>query len=104
MTVAVEAPVYGLALRRVFGGLPALALALALNLLTHPLAWAVLMHKPGAFPRLFLAVEIGVTLVEAVALTFAGRSRWARQSLRFWEACVLSFTANAASAGLGLFF
>ena len=95
---------YGLGLRRVFGGFPALTLALALNLLTHPIAWSVLMHKRGAFPYTFTSVEASVTLVEAIALTIASRSRWARRSLRFWEACLLSFTANAASAGLGLLF
>jgi hypothetical protein len=104
MTIAVEVPLYSWGLRRVFGGWPALALALGLNLLTHPIAWSVLMHKPGMFPGLFVVVEVSVTLVEAVALALASRSRWARRSLRFREACVLSFTANAASAGLGLFF
>ena len=54
MTVAVEAPVYGLALRRVFGGLPALALALALNLLTHPSRGRCSCYKPGHFRACFL--------------------------------------------------
>lgn len=106
-TLAIETPVYVLGLRRLMGIWRAVGVALALNLLTHPAAWW--LTRRWSWSR-FAAVEVGVWLVEAAALTAlvgARRGPTAAQPVdrRAWPwlfPWVLAFTANALSAGVGL--
>jgi hypothetical protein len=101
-TLLAETPVYFLGLRRVFGARGALAASLLLNVATHPLAWSAIMAAPRPFPYVFLGVEGAVTLIEALLLFGAGRSRLARRPLGAGEALAISLAANGFSAGLGL--
>lgn len=102
-TLLIETPVYFLSLRGAFGVPRALLASLALNVATHPLAWSAIMSAPRPFPTVFLSVEAGVTLVEALLLFGVGRSRLARRPLRAIEALAISVAANGFSAGVGLF-
>lgn len=101
-TLIAEGPVYVLASRPSFATGRAIALALVLNLATHPAAWSVLRFGHVSFPYGFLAVEAVVVVVEALLLFAAGRSRFARQPLRPATCLAMSFAANCSSAGLGL--
>jgi len=101
-TLLAEGPVYGLLCRRSFRPGAAVALALLLNLATHPVAWSVLRLGRISYPYGFLAVEAVVVIAEALLLFAAGRSRFARQPLRGTSCLAISFAANSFSAGLGL--
>lgn len=95
-TLALELPVYTLALERHVRGWRALvALVLAVNAVTHPLLWF-------AFPRLtpyalyVVVAESCVTLVEAALVLAVMRPR------RPGRALGASLAANATSTILGL--
>jgi hypothetical protein len=94
-TLALETPVYVLGLRRIVGARRAALWSVVLNLLTHPLAWA--LTRAWSWPR-FGAVETGVWLIESAVLLALLRSR--APAVRV---VVLTLTANALSAGFGLF-
>jgi hypothetical protein len=73
LTLAVEVPLYLLGLVRVLKLPPARAAALAVgvNVATHPLVWWSLALLPGGVPvPLFLAVEAAVCLVEGLLLVW----------------------------------
>ena len=97
-TLALETPVYVLGLRRLVGARRAALWSVALNLLTHPLAWA--LTRAWSWPR-FGAVEAGVWLFESAGLLALLRFRGSRTT-PIARALVLALTANALSAGFGL--
>jgi hypothetical protein len=101
-TLLAESPVYVLASRRSFATGAALALALLLNLATHPAAWSVFRFGHVSFPYGFLAVEAVVVLAEATLVFAAGRSRFARRPLGPATCLAMSLAANCFSAGLSL--
>ncbi len=96
LTLAVELPLYALALRRK-GWRYALLVGLGLNVLTHPLAWFFITSRGG-----FMPVEIAVWLVEGLGVFTAARTRWSKDRADLVQALATSLAANAASAGLGL--
>jgi hypothetical protein len=98
-TLAVETPVYVLGLGRALGLSRAALLALGLNLLTHPLAWR--LTRSWSWSR-FTAVEVGVAIVEAGALTILVRAQSRQRPMPTGRLWVLAFSANALSAGVGL--
>jgi len=107
-TLALETPVYLFGLRRVTGRAgvtrPFVGLALAVNVATHPFAWA--LTRAWSWPR-FAAVEAGVWVVESlllIALVGAARGRGGRAArpVSPLALAVVAFTANALSAGVGL--
>jgi hypothetical protein len=97
LTLAVELPVYGLGLRARLGALGALGFAVAVNALTHPLAWH--LTAGGSWGR-FIAVELGVWAAEAALAWLVCLHR--ARPLAAGEAIVLALSANALSAGAGL--
>ena len=101
-TLASETPVYLFALRRTLGTGHALLVALALNLLTHPLAWSTITSAPHPLPWVFLGVEGAVLVGEALLVFILGRTRWSRRRIGVAEALAISLAANGLSAGLGL--
>src|SRR5512142_1528855 len=103
-TLVGECPVYVLASRRSFATGTAFALAILLNVATHPLAWTVFRFAGISFPSGFLAVEGLVVVSEALMLFAAARSRVAREPLSGSRCLAISFAANSLSAGLGLLF
>lgn len=103
LTLLVETPIYGLALRRTFGLPGALLASLALNVATHPIAWSLITGAARPFPGTFLAVEAAAWVAEGLLLWGAARSRRARQRLGIGEALAVSLAANGFSAGIGLF-
>ena len=102
LTLLVETPVYVLGLRRVFGVRGAGALSVGLNVLTHPIAWTVIMAAREPFPAVFACVEAVVVLVEGLLLRIASQTRIARSSMSLGDAMALSFAANGMSAAIGL--
>jgi hypothetical protein len=97
LTLVFELPVYALALRRPLGGLGrALAVGVAVNLATHPLAW--MLAVGGLVP--WVGIEGAVTVAEAAMLFAAARGLGRR--LPAHEAFLVSLAANALSAGVGL--
>lgn len=101
-TLATEVPVYVWTLRASLGFRRAVLTALALNVVTHPLAWTVIARAPLPFPGGFLAIEASVWAVEASVLKLLSHSRWARRRLSWPEALAMSLAANGLSAGTGL--
>lgn len=101
-TLAVESPVYVLGTRRYFGLGVAGALALVLNLATHPAAWSLISLVCSCAWYGILAVEAAVVLVEALLLLTAARSRLARRPLPLSTCAAIAVVANGASAGLSL--
>ena len=99
-TLVIEVPVYTLALRNAFGLRRSLYIGLAVNVLTHPLAWSAMMAIP--FPTGFVTTELLVWAVEATLVFTLGRRRWSTRPLGWIEAGVISLVANGLSAGLGL--
>jgi hypothetical protein len=100
LTLAVELPVYAVALRALLGTrLPsALAAAVAVNLVTHPLVWWALgaaARSRGGYETALLPVEIAAWLTEAALL---------RTLLRGQGRALLhaALAANAASLLAGL--
>jgi hypothetical protein len=102
LTIVLETPVYLLALRRTVGAGHAVLVALLLNAATHPLAWSLITDAREPFPAVFLLVEAGVLITEALGLWLLGRSRWSRGRLGVAEALAMAFAANGVSAGVGL--
>lgn len=97
LTLLLELPVYAFALRRPLGGtLRALAVGIAVNVATHPLAWTLALGR--VLP--WLAIEGAVTVTEA-ALVFAAARALGRR-LPLHESLLVSLAANALSAGVGL--
>jgi hypothetical protein len=97
-TLLIETPVYVAGLRRDLGVGRAAAVALVLNVATHPLAFA--LGTPGS-PVRFVAVEGGVWVAEALLLW--ALARWLRPPPpALARAALLSAAANALSAGAGL--
>ncbi len=97
LTLACELPVYVLALRRPLGGTwRALAVGVAVNVATHPLAWTLAVGR--LLP--WLAIEGAVTVAEGALLFVAARAFGRRLPLH--ESLLVSLAANALSAGVGL--
>jgi len=92
MTLAVELSACVALTRRAERAVSAAAL-LFTNLLTHPLAWWIVVEGGGR--GWFWPVEIGVWAAEAAALVVAARLPLAR-------ACAVAGVANGATAGLSL--
>ncbi len=97
LTLLCELPIYWLALRRPLGGnARALAVGVAVNLATHPLAWTLAVGR--VMP--WLAIEGAVTVAEAVLVFAAARALGRRLPLH--ESFLVALAANAFSAGVGL--
>jgi hypothetical protein len=95
LTLLFELPVYVLLLRRRLGVARTLAVAAALNLATHPLAWMT-TSAGASIP----VVEACVWLAESLLLLAAARAL--RRPLPAHEAFLTALAANALSAGVGL--
>ena len=102
MTLAVEVPIYGLAL--IAAGVSwrrALIVGVGVNVVTHPVLWLGLrsvVDRP-AYPRIMLLAEVGVCLVEWGLLAWwTGRRRSTDPALL----AALAIAANAASTLVGL--
>ena len=67
LTLAVEVPIYVLALRvaRLLPIRRAVVIAVGVNAATHPVVWLVLVHAGSAYWPLFGVVEVGAWLGEA---------------------------------------
>ena len=67
LTLAVEVPVYAVALRAAgsLRGGPATLAGIAVNLITHPPVWLVLLRAEDPYPIVFAVVEVAAWLVEA---------------------------------------
>ena len=97
LTLLLELPVYVLALRRPLGGVVrALAVGVAVNVATHPLAWTLAV----AHLLPWLAIEGLVTLAEGAMIFAAARALGRR--LPVHESLLVALAANAFSAGVGL--
>jgi hypothetical protein len=97
LTLLCELPIYVLALRRPLGGVVrALAVGVAVNIATHPLAWTLAVGR--LLP--WLAIEGLVTVAEA-AMIFAAAHALGRR-LPVHESFLVALAANAFSAGVGL--
>jgi hypothetical protein len=92
LTLAIELPVAFLGAPRGRRG-SILAVAVFLNLLTHPLANQLAWHLPSGF----LAIEILVWLVEGCAYRHVGGLSWVR-------ALLIALVANGLTALLSLFW
>jgi hypothetical protein len=99
-TLALETPVYLFGLSRLTGRSRAsrhavrfVGIALFVNLVTHPFAWA--LTRAWSWPR-FAAVEAGVWVAESLLLIALVRPA---SPLAL---AAVAFTANALSAGVGL--
>jgi hypothetical protein len=99
-TLLLETPVYLFGLSRLTPKSRALrdtwrllGIAVALNVATHPFAWA--LTRAWSWPR-FAAVEAGVWMAESLLLIALVRPA---SPLAL---AVVAFTANALSAGVGL--
>jgi hypothetical protein len=102
LTLAIELPIYVALLRFGLKAAPgrALALALASNLLTHPLVWFVTPAIPGEISGFELALtvaEVLAMIAEALVLRMGIRQRFSRL-------LIVSFVANAASLIVGSAF
>jgi hypothetical protein len=95
-TLLLELPLYTLLLRRRLGTTRAVAVAAAINLATHPLAWLAISAQ--VLP--FIAVETCVWLTETLLIYVAGRAL--ARAVPFHEALLAALAANALSAGVGL--
>jgi hypothetical protein len=100
LTLAIELPAYGGVLRGVLD-IPArraVLAAAAVNLISHPLAFLVVMPRIarslGYFPALAV-VEMGVVLVESVLLLI-----WLRRDPDL--VALAALLVNALSLGIGL--
>jgi hypothetical protein len=102
LTLAIELPIY-LALLRLSLKVPpgrALFLALAGNLLTHPLVWFVTPIVPSHvvdYDLALTAAEVLAMITEALVLRMGIRQRFSRL-------LIVSFAANAASLLVGSAF
>jgi hypothetical protein len=97
LTLLCELPIYWFALRGPLGGHGrALAVGVAVNVATHPLAWTLAVGR--VMP--WLAIEASVTVAEA-ALVFAAARALGRR-LPLHESFLVALAANAFSAGVGL--
>jgi len=70
LTLAVEVPVYAVALRAAHL-LPlgrAVVVAVGINLATHPVVWLVLVRAGSAYWPLFGVVEVGAVLAETALI------------------------------------
>ncbi len=97
-TEVVEVPIYVLLL----GGRHRVARAFAASAITHPILWWVIPRLwPFGYWPYVVAGETFVVLVEAAWIRATGHREplWSRKS-----PLLLSFAANAASAGLGMLF
>jgi len=96
LTLIVEVPVYVLAMRgaRLISGWRAVAVAVGVNLVTHPLVWLTLTRIDGSRPA-FLAAEVGAWLAETALLYLAVRRDLALL-------CLAALVANTASLTAGL--
>ncbi|MFB4318680.1 hypothetical protein [Actinomadura sp. 21ATH] len=100
LTLAVELPVYAVALRALLGVRAAAALAMAagINLVTHPVVWLTLgaaARFHGGYEIVLLPVEIAAWLTEA-AILYALLRRRGR------DLAGVAVAANAASFLAGL--
>jgi hypothetical protein len=93
LTVAVEAPLYALALRRWLGepSRHGLAAGLLLNASSHPLAWLLLYQHAGS----------GLATVEAFAVAWEAALLWLWLRREPGLLAGLALVANAVSLGLG---
>ena len=101
-TLAIETPVYLLALRRIWPPGRALLVVIAANVLTHPLAWITITMSRRPFEGVFITVESSVCILEALLLWSLGRTRWFARPVSLAQAIGISLVANGLSAGLGL--
>lgn len=101
-TLLLEGPLFVLLLRPALSPLKGAAAVLALNLLTHPLAWWAIASAAQPLPWRFLGVEAAVVAVEGLLLAGASRAPWFRRPLKTGEALAIALAANALSAGVGL--
>lgn len=94
LTLAVEVPVYMVALRWAWllSWRRALAMAVGVNLVTHPLVWLILTHHTGT--AAFTVVEVGAWLVESALIFLLVRRDAAL-------ICLVALVANLASVLLG---
>lgn len=99
-TLVLETPVYLFGLSRLTGRSRAsrdtvrfVGIALFVNLVTHPFAWA--LTRAWSWPR-FAAVETGVWVAESLLLMALVRPASPLALVG------VAFTANALSAGVGL--
>ncbi|MGE5829340.1 MAG: hypothetical protein ACM30G_13435 [Micromonosporaceae bacterium] len=102
VTLTVELPIYagGLRAARLARAWAALAVALVVNLATHPLVWLALRGAGSAYWPRFAAVEVAVWLAESLLiLAWLGRVRV--QGAPVFVA-LLALTANGASCLAGL--
>lgn len=101
LTLAIEIPLYAVALSLGWRLPPvrAVSLALGVNLCTHPLVWWTLAPMAGrdSYPMLLLICELVVCLAEALLLAALLRRR---DPLLL----ALSVAANSASVLAGLIF
>ncbi|MDI1461303.1 hypothetical protein QEZ54_10020 [Catellatospora sp. KI3] len=98
LTLAVEVPLYAVALRAGWR-VPwprAATVAVAVNLVTHPVLWSVLWQVRGAgsYPVLLAAAEVAVCAAEAALLAW-----WLRRPDRLLA--VLAVGVNAVSVLAG---
>ena len=97
LTLLCELPIYALTLRGPLGGtLRALAVGVAVNVATHPLAWTLAVGR--LLP--WLLIEGAVTIAEAALIVAAARALGRRMPPH--ESLLVSLAANALSAGVGL--
>jgi hypothetical protein len=100
LTLTVETPVYVLGTRRSLTWSKALGCAVAVNVVTHPLAFCW-VARAASWAR-FAGTEIAVALVESLLLWLLARKLSRNRSLTLASAMVISLSANALSAGIGL--
>jgi hypothetical protein len=94
ITLGVEVPIYAgvLSYAGILRGWRAIAAAVGVNVFSHPLAWLVLMPRPGWL----LTVELAVCVVEAGLLWLLARRRAAGVLL------LSAVVANTASVLAGI--
>ncbi len=96
LSILIEVPVVVLATRQ--RRLELLLVAVGATLVTHPFAWhgaQALLARDVPFVVVFVVVEVAVVAVEGALYAGAARLGWRR-------GLVVSFAANAVSAGVGL--
>ncbi len=96
LTLAIELPIYVALLTPRPRWPRAIALALAVNVITHPFVWLILDRADDRYWVLFAPVEIGAVVVEAVLLVAWSRHPPARVVVP------VATLANAASCAVGL--
>jgi hypothetical protein len=107
LTLAVELPLYAVALRGLLGVRVATALlaATGVNLVSHPLVWLALgaaARFRGGYEISLLPVEIAAWLAEAAMLRALLRGRGRGRGREGGDLVLIALAANAASFLAGL--